>query len=139
MFYILYIYIEWSEGDVIERFLKPIGMEFMAKSFIDNKINGAVLMCLNEDHMKEMGCAVLGELAMGSCKFMLTSSVMSACIRVLFCYNVFIGDRILFLDFLTLLKKSKRDADRSKALWSGTTPVLKCGYQPSCSAYMAHV
>ena len=33
----------------------------MAKAFTDNKINGAVLMCLNEDHMKEMGCAVLGK------------------------------------------------------------------------------
>ena len=33
----------------------------MAKAFIENKINGAVLMCLNENHMKEMGCAVLGE------------------------------------------------------------------------------
>ncbi len=55
------INIEWSEADVIERFLRPIGMEFMAKAFIENKINGAVLMCLNEDHMKEMGCAVLGE------------------------------------------------------------------------------
>ena len=52
---------EWSETDVVERFLKPIGMEFMAKAFIENKINGAVLMCLNEDHMKEMGCAVLGK------------------------------------------------------------------------------
>ena len=46
---------------MVERFLRPIGMEFMAKAFIENKINGAVLMCLNEDHMKEMGCAVLGE------------------------------------------------------------------------------
>ena len=55
------IILEWAEADVIERFLKPIGMEFMAKAFIDNKINGAVLMCLNESHMKEMGCAVLGE------------------------------------------------------------------------------
>ena len=45
----------------------------------------------------------------------------------------------MFLDYLTLLKKSKRDADRSRALWSGTTPVLKCGYHRNCSAYMSHV
>ncbi len=49
------------------------------------------------------------------------------------------GDRILFLDYLTLLKKSKRDADRSRSLWSGTTPVLKCGYHQNCSSYMTHV
>ena len=36
-------------------------MEFMTKAFVENKINGAVLMSLNEDHMKELGCAVLGE------------------------------------------------------------------------------
>lgn len=45
---------------MIERFLKPIGMEFMAKAFMENKISGPVLMALTEDHIKEMGCAVLG-------------------------------------------------------------------------------
>ena len=52
---------DWSENDVVERFLKPIGMEFMAKAFIENKVNGTVLMALTEDHMKEMGCCVLGK------------------------------------------------------------------------------
>ena len=33
----------------------------MTKAFVENKINGAVLMSLTEDHMKELGCAVLGE------------------------------------------------------------------------------
>ena len=56
-----YYFIEWAESDVIERFLKPIGMEFMAKAFLENKICGPVLMCLTEEHMKEMGCAVLGK------------------------------------------------------------------------------
>lgn len=36
-------------------------MEFMAKAFIENKINGCVLIALTEEHMKEMGCCVLGE------------------------------------------------------------------------------
>ena len=52
---------EWVEADVVEHFLKPIGMEFLAKAFIENKISGTVLMALTEDHMKEMGCAVLGK------------------------------------------------------------------------------
>lgn len=54
---------EWAEADVVERFLKPIGMEFLAKAFMENKISGAVLMALTEDHMKEMGCAVLGKFS----------------------------------------------------------------------------
>ena len=32
----------------------------MAKSFIENKICGPVLTALTEEHMKEMGCAILG-------------------------------------------------------------------------------
>lgn len=52
--------LEWTEQDVVERYLKPIGMEFMAKAFIQNKITGPVLMALTEEHMKELGCAVLG-------------------------------------------------------------------------------
>ena len=67
---------EWSESDVIEHFLKPIGMEFLAKAFMEHKISGPVLMSLTDDHMKEMGCAVL-------------------------------GDRILLIEYLTLLKKHK--------------------------------
>ena len=39
-----------------------------------------------------------------------------------------VGDRILFMDYLKLLKKHKRDLDRSKALWTGTTPVPKLAY-----------
>lgn len=92
---------DWTETDVVDRFLKPIGMEFMAKAFIENKITGTVLMALTESHMKEMGCCVL-------------------------------GDRILFLDYLVLLKKHKRDADRSRALWHATTPVRNCAYHRNC-------
>ncbi|XP_003385689.1 PREDICTED: uncharacterized protein LOC100634434 [Amphimedon queenslandica] len=99
---------DWSEADVVERFLKPVGMEFMAKAFMENKISGPVLIALSEDHMKEMGCAVL-------------------------------GDRILFMEYLQLLKKHKRDADRSRALWSGTTPVLKCAYSRNCGEFMFHL
>ena len=57
----LSFFIEWAEADVVERFLKPVGMEFMAKAFMENKISGPVLIALTEDHMKEMGCAVLGK------------------------------------------------------------------------------
>ena len=59
--------LEWSENDVVERYLKPIGMEFMAKAFVENKITGPVLMALTEDHMKELGCAVLGEYCICTC------------------------------------------------------------------------
>ena len=40
----------------VERYLRPIGMDSMAK---ENKIGGSALMSLTEEHIKEMGCAVL--------------------------------------------------------------------------------
>ena len=38
--------LEWSEHDVVEKYLRPISMEHLAKVFTENKINGAVLMAL---------------------------------------------------------------------------------------------
>ena len=86
------IYSEWTPEDVIEKFLKPLSMEDMAKAFIDQQISGAALLALREEHVKELGFRVLGE-------------------------------RLLFLEYLSVLKKNKRDLDRSKALWSITTPL----------------
>ena len=37
---------EWSTQDVVEKYLKPINMEHMAKAFLENNINGAVLLAL---------------------------------------------------------------------------------------------
>lgn len=37
---------EWSEQEVIDKYLKPINMEHMAKVFLANKINGHVLVGL---------------------------------------------------------------------------------------------
>ena len=53
------------------------------------------------------------------------------------CANV--GDRIIFLEFLKLLKKHKRDADRSRALWSGTTPVCSLAYHRGCASFCFQV
>lgn len=55
---------EWTEDDVIDKYLKPIGMDFMSKAFKESKITGPVLMALTEKHMKELGCCVLGEYLM---------------------------------------------------------------------------
>lgn len=38
--------LDWSEQDVIEKYLKPIGMDYLAKVFTENKITGHVLMSL---------------------------------------------------------------------------------------------
>ncbi len=46
-----------------------------------------------------------------------------------------VGERIKFLEFLRLLKKQKKDADRSKALWTGTTPVTNCAYHEKCGSF----
>jgi hypothetical protein len=83
-------------------------MEFMGKSFKDNKINGAVLMNLEENHIKEMECGVL-------------------------------GDRLLFLGYLNLLKKQKHLSDRGRVLWSATTPVLQLAYHSGCGSFFIQV
>ena len=92
----------------MDNYLKPIGMEFMAKPFMENHITGAVLLALREEHIKELGCTVL-------------------------------GDRILFMEYLALLKKHKRDLDRSKALWTAQTPVNSCAYHENCGKYLCYV
>ena len=40
------IFLEWTNQDVVEKYLKPINMEHMAKAFMENNINGAVLLAL---------------------------------------------------------------------------------------------
>lgn len=37
---------EWSEQEVVEKYLKPINMESLAKPFIENKVTGHVLISL---------------------------------------------------------------------------------------------
>ena len=46
-----------------------------------------------------------------------------------------VGDRVRFLEYLKLLKKLKRDADRSKSLWTATTPVKNCAYHKNCGSF----
>ena len=37
---------EWSPDEVVEKYLKPTNMEYLAKIFAENRINGAVLLAL---------------------------------------------------------------------------------------------
>ena len=64
-------------------------------------------------------------------------SVQESHLKELGCANI--GDRIIFLEFLKLLKKHKRDADRSRALWSGTTPVCSLAYHRNCVSFCFQV
>ena len=50
-----------------------------------------------------------------------------------------VGERILFLEYLKLLKKHKRDADRSRSLWTATTPYLSLAYHHNCGEFCFHV
>lgn len=43
---------EWSEQEVVDKYLKPINMEHLAKTFIENKINGTVLIGLEVNYMQ---------------------------------------------------------------------------------------
>ena len=37
---------EWTHQEVIDKYLKPINMEHLAKAFLENNISGAVLLAL---------------------------------------------------------------------------------------------
>lgn len=50
-----------------------------------------------------------------------------------------VGERILFIEYLKLLKKHKRDADRSRSLWTATTPHLGMAYHRNCGEFCFHV
>lgn len=52
---------EWTEQDVVEKYLRPTNMEHLAKMFIENRINGAVLLSLEESHLKDMGFHIVGD------------------------------------------------------------------------------
>ena len=52
---------------------------------------------------------------------------------------VVVGERVKFLEHLRLLKKHRKDADRSKALWTATTPVTNCAYHEKCGGFCFHV
>ena len=43
-----------------------------------------------------------------------------------------LGDRIMFLEYATILHKKKRQQERSATLWEGTTPHLSCAYSDNC-------
>ena len=39
-------------------------MEYLAKTFIQSHINGSVLIALQESHLKELGCDLVGDRLM---------------------------------------------------------------------------
>ena len=57
----IHVSTEWTPEEVAERFLKPCGMERLAKCFIDSNITGSVLIALQESHLKELGCDLVGD------------------------------------------------------------------------------
>ena len=59
--YCIHVCTEWTPEEVAERFLKPCGMERLAKCFIDSNITGSVLIALQESHLKELGCDLVGD------------------------------------------------------------------------------
>ena len=38
-----------------------------------------------------------------------------------------------------VLKKHKKDLDRSQALWTATTPVASCAYHANCGSYLKYI
>jgi len=51
----------WSVEDAVEKYLKAIGMEYMAQAFIGNQINGSSLLALDEYQVIQLGCHVTSD------------------------------------------------------------------------------
>lgn len=51
----------WNEKDVAENFLKPLGFEYSAKIFEENKITGVCLLAMTDAHLKELNILLLGD------------------------------------------------------------------------------
>jgi len=97
--------------DVVEKYLKPIGMEYMAQAFIGSQINGGCLLALDEYQVIQLGCHVT-------------------------------GDRMLFMEYLQIIKKKYNDPNSMKpiaAQWTGRTPVEGCAYHQDCCHCCAFV
>ena len=50
-----------------------------------------------------------------------------------------LGDRVLFLEYLVILKKKKNQQERSNSLWTGTTPHVSCAYSSNPCQYLFRV
>ena len=96
---------EWSENDVINNFLQPLGFDYCSKAFEQQRITGPALVALTEEHLKELNVMLL-------------------------------GDRVLFLEYLGILRKKKRQQERAKSLWTGTTPHVSCAYSSNPGQYL---
>ena len=95
----------WTEKDVTNNFLKPLGFEYCSKVCEDNKVSGVCLLGMNDTHLKEMNVLLL-------------------------------GDRIQMLEYMEVLKKKRKQADRGKTLWEGQTPVKAFAYADNCCQWM---
>ena len=43
-----------------------------------------------------------------------------------------LGDRIMFLEYASILQKKKIQQERAATLWEGTTPYISCAYSDNC-------
>lgn len=43
---------EWSEQQVVDNYLKPTGFDYLAKTFVEQHVTGAVLLVLTVSFMQ---------------------------------------------------------------------------------------
>lgn len=96
--------------DVVEFYLKPIGMEYMEQAFIGGQINGGRLLALEEYEVIQLGCHVTGD-------------------RKLF---------MEYLQIIRK-KYSDPSMKPIAAQWVGHTPVTGCVYHQDCCHCCAFV
>ena len=70
----------------MEKFLKPCGMGYLDKSFIQSHINGGVLIALQESHLKDLGCDLVGHRLM-LMDYIQVSISVCVCVCVFVCMH----------------------------------------------------
>jgi len=89
--------INWSYKDVVQGFLVPLALSHHGPTFVENRINGEVLLGLSKDDLRAM----------------VPPSDPKA---------IPIGDRNLMWTVIKMLKKRKHHWDHDRVLWTLSTP-----------------
>lgn len=99
--------IKWNYQDVVQGFLVPLELAVHGPTFVENRVNGQVLLGLSKHDLRDM-------VPLSNPKSMP------------------IGDRNLMWTVLKHLRKRKEHWDTDRVLWTLSTPTGGCQYYRDC-------
>eukprot|EP00040_Diaphanoeca_grandis_P044228 m.11711 g.11711 ORF g.11711 m.11711 type:complete len:355 (+) comp8939_c0_seq1:193-1257(+) len=98
----------WTPQDVVDKFLTLINLEMYGQVFVDQKINGSVLLTLTRTDLRFMK----KEISM--------------------------GDRVIISDAAQYLAKEKLFYDAARIAWKGSFPTGSMQYYKSCYQFTVY-